>query len=129
MEFDVFVEIPRGTRNKYEMDHESGRLRLDRMLVIAPSAEAQQPNTIGGTFLIETTPSQKQERLILVEFNPDFCSHLKRRFPRATIVQGDAYDVHEALAEELKLPVRRWGGNATTRYFAYFPESCGVRSG
>jgi inorganic pyrophosphatase len=30
--FDVLVEIPKGQRNKYEMDHESGRIRLDRML-------------------------------------------------------------------------------------------------
>jgi inorganic pyrophosphatase len=30
--FDVFVEIPKGQRNKYELDHVSGRLRLDRTL-------------------------------------------------------------------------------------------------
>jgi inorganic pyrophosphatase len=28
----VVVEIPKGTRNKYEMDHESGAIFLDRML-------------------------------------------------------------------------------------------------
>ncbi|MGW1159741.1 inorganic diphosphatase [Streptomyces sp. NPDC002513] len=32
MEFDVIVEIPQGSRNKYEMDHALNRLRLDRML-------------------------------------------------------------------------------------------------
>ncbi|MDR3201605.1 MAG: inorganic diphosphatase [Bifidobacteriaceae bacterium] len=32
MEFDVTVEIPKGSRNKYELDHETGRIRLDRML-------------------------------------------------------------------------------------------------
>ncbi len=32
MEFDVVIEIPKGQRNKYEMDHETGRIRLDRML-------------------------------------------------------------------------------------------------
>lgn len=32
MEFDVLIEIPRGQRNKYEVDHETGRIRLDRML-------------------------------------------------------------------------------------------------
>ena len=32
MEIDVLIEIPRGCRNKYEVDHESGRIRLDRML-------------------------------------------------------------------------------------------------
>jgi inorganic pyrophosphatase len=32
MEFDVTIEIPKGERNKYEVDHETGRIRLDRML-------------------------------------------------------------------------------------------------
>lgn len=32
MEFDVTIEIPRGQRNKYEVDHVSGRIRLDRYL-------------------------------------------------------------------------------------------------
>ncbi len=32
MEFDVTIEIPKGQRNKYEMDHQTGRIRLDRML-------------------------------------------------------------------------------------------------
>ncbi len=32
MEFDVTIEIPAGSRNKYEVDHVSGRIRLDRML-------------------------------------------------------------------------------------------------
>ncbi len=29
---DVFVEIPRGSRNKYEFDPEAGAIRLDRVL-------------------------------------------------------------------------------------------------
>ncbi len=32
MEFDVIIEIPKGERNKYEMDHKTGRIRLDRLL-------------------------------------------------------------------------------------------------
>ncbi len=32
IEFDATIEIPKGQRNKYEVDHESGRIRLDRML-------------------------------------------------------------------------------------------------
>ena len=32
MDFDVVIEIPKGQRNKYEVDHETGRIRLDRML-------------------------------------------------------------------------------------------------
>lgn len=35
VEFDVIVEIPQGSRNKYEMDHEKHRIRLDRMLFTA----------------------------------------------------------------------------------------------
>ena len=31
-EFDVLIEIPKGSRNKYEVDHDSGRMRLDRTL-------------------------------------------------------------------------------------------------
>jgi inorganic pyrophosphatase len=30
--FDVTIEIPGGSRNKYEIDHHTGRIRLDRML-------------------------------------------------------------------------------------------------
>ena len=30
--FDVTIEIPKGTKNKYEMDHNTGRIRLDRTL-------------------------------------------------------------------------------------------------
>ncbi len=37
MEFDVTIEIPRGHRNKYEVDHATGRIRLDRMLFTSMS--------------------------------------------------------------------------------------------
>jgi inorganic pyrophosphatase len=32
VDVEVLIEIPKGQRNKYEMDHASGRIRLDRML-------------------------------------------------------------------------------------------------
>jgi len=32
VDFDVTIEIPKGQRNKYEVDHATGRIRLDRML-------------------------------------------------------------------------------------------------
>jgi inorganic pyrophosphatase len=35
MEFDVTVEIPKGTRNKYVFDRARGRIRLDRTLFTA----------------------------------------------------------------------------------------------
>jgi phosphatidylethanolamine/phosphatidyl-N-methylethanolamine N-methyltransferase len=46
----------------------------------------------------------EQERLVLVEFNPEFAQLLKRRFPRAAIVCGDAYDVRDALADVVREP-------------------------
>jgi inorganic pyrophosphatase len=35
VEFDVTIEIPKGERNKYEFDHHTGRIRLDRTLFTA----------------------------------------------------------------------------------------------
>ncbi len=35
MDVEAIVEIPRGSRNKYEMDHETGAIWLDRMLFTA----------------------------------------------------------------------------------------------
>ncbi|MDN5735767.1 MAG: inorganic diphosphatase, partial [Brevibacterium aurantiacum] len=32
MELLATIEIPRGSRNKYEVDHETGRVKLDRYL-------------------------------------------------------------------------------------------------
>ncbi len=51
MEFDVTIEIPKGQRNKYEVDHETGRIRLDRMLFTStryPSDYGFVDNTLGG---------------------------------------------------------------------------------
>jgi len=38
-------------------------------------------------------------RLVLIEFNPKFCDLLRRRFPAATVVQGDAYRLRDSLGE------------------------------
>jgi inorganic pyrophosphatase len=35
VEFNVTIEIPKGERNKYEMDHDTGRIKLDRTLFTA----------------------------------------------------------------------------------------------
>jgi inorganic pyrophosphatase len=35
VDFDVTIEIPKGQRNKYELDHKTGRIRLDRTLFTA----------------------------------------------------------------------------------------------
>ncbi len=51
MEFDVLIEIPGGSRNKYEVDHTSGRMRLDRTLFTStryPHDYGYVENTLGG---------------------------------------------------------------------------------
>jgi inorganic pyrophosphatase len=40
VDVEVIVEIPKGSRNKYEMDHESGAIWLDRHLFTATSYPA-----------------------------------------------------------------------------------------
>ena len=48
--FDMVVEIPKGSRNKYEVDHESGAIRLDRHLFTATAYPADYgflPETLG----------------------------------------------------------------------------------
>ena len=50
MEFDVIIEIPRGSRNKYEVDHHSGLIRLDRTLftsTVYPADYGFVPDTLG----------------------------------------------------------------------------------
>ena len=44
------------------------------------------------------------QRLVLVEFNPTFCQLLRKRFPEATVVQGDAYSLRHALGGILQQP-------------------------
>jgi len=50
VDIEVIVEIPQGSRNKYEMDHETGRIRLDRMLFTStryPLDYGFVPGTLG----------------------------------------------------------------------------------
>src|ERR1700755_2247840 len=43
----------------------------------------------------------EQRRLVLVEYNPSFCSLLRDRYPQATVVQGDAYTLRDTLRNVL----------------------------
>ncbi len=50
MEFDVTIEIPKGPANKYEVDHETGRVKLDRYLYTSfgyPADYGYIENTLG----------------------------------------------------------------------------------
>jgi inorganic pyrophosphatase len=51
MELLVVVEIPKGSRNKYEMDHQTGEIFLDRMLFTSMQYPADYgfiERTLGG---------------------------------------------------------------------------------
>lgn len=43
-------------------------------------------------------------RLVLVEFNSDFCRLLRKRYPDATVVQGDAYRLRHLIESRLEEP-------------------------
>lgn len=44
------------------------------------------------------------KRLVLVEFNANFCRLLRSRYPEATVVQGDAYNLKRLLESLLRQP-------------------------
>jgi inorganic pyrophosphatase len=49
-DYDAIIEIPRGSRNKYEVDHETGRVFLDRVLYtsfVYPTDYGFFENTLG----------------------------------------------------------------------------------
>jgi inorganic pyrophosphatase len=77
-EFDVVVEIPKGHRNKYEMDHRTGRIRLDRMLFTATSYPADY-GFIEGTLAVD---GDALDALVLVD-EPTFPGCLIRCRPIA----------------------------------------------
>ena len=64
--YDVVVEIPRGSRNKYEVDHETGRVYLDRVLFtsfVYPTDYGYFQNTLG----LDGDPV---DALVLLEYRP-----------------------------------------------------------
>lgn len=46
-----------------------------------------------------------EERLILIEANPDFARMMARRYPRATVICGDAFDVANLVRTYASAPV------------------------
>jgi phosphatidylethanolamine/phosphatidyl-N-methylethanolamine N-methyltransferase len=43
-------------------------------------------------------------RLVLIEYNPDFCRLLRARYPDATVIRGDAYALHRVIGNMLSQP-------------------------
>jgi inorganic pyrophosphatase len=63
VDFDVTIEIPKGVRNKYEMDHKTGRIMLDRTLFTATQYPADY-GFVEGTLGEDGDPL---DALVLVE--------------------------------------------------------------
>jgi len=64
MPFEAVIEIPRGSRNKYEIDHETGRVHLDRVLFtpfVYPVDYGYFDKTLGGD-------GDPLDALVLLEF-------------------------------------------------------------
>ena len=66
--------------------------------LMAYHAEAERPGVIvelgPGTGAVTQALVERgvaQERLVLIEYSADFCELLRRRFPGATVVEGNAY--------------------------------------
>jgi inorganic pyrophosphatase len=62
--FEAVIEIPRGSRNKYEVDHETGRVHLDRVLYtpfVYPVDYGYFEKTLGGD-------GDPLDALVLLEF-------------------------------------------------------------
>jgi inorganic pyrophosphatase len=74
MEFDVLIEIPRGSRNKYEVDHDTGRIRLDRTLFTSTQYPADY-GYIDGTLGLDGDPL---DALVILEGDPLFPGVLVR---------------------------------------------------
>jgi phosphatidylethanolamine/phosphatidyl-N-methylethanolamine N-methyltransferase len=111
---DKFDDEARFLRSWIERPLLTGAVTPSGRVLARMMASFVDPNTPGpvielgpGTGPVTDALIQRgieQERLVLVEFNPDFCKLLHRRFPRATIIQGDAYDIRETLGDVLKEP-------------------------
>ena len=62
--FEAVIEIPRGSRNKYEVDHKTCRVHLDRVLYtpfVYPVDYGYFPETLGGD-------GDPLDALVLLEF-------------------------------------------------------------
>ncbi len=81
---DVFVEIPRGSRTKYELDPKSGRIRLDRVLFSSVHYPADY-GFIEGTLSGDGDPL---DALIIVE-EPTFPGCIVPARPIGTLVTRD----------------------------------------
>ena len=94
---DVFIEIPRGSRAKYELDPKSGHIRLDRVL----HSSVHYPADYG--FVIDTLAGDGDplDALVIVE-EPTFPGCVVPARPIGTLFMRDAEGEDEKI---LAVPV------------------------
>jgi inorganic pyrophosphatase len=78
------IEIPRGSRNKYEFDHESGIIRLDRVLY----SSVHYPTDYGFVAGTLSTDGDPLDVLVVVE-EPTFPGCFVRARPVGTLMMRD----------------------------------------
>ena len=69
---------------------------------VDPHSSAPVIELVPGTWAITDALLARgvaEKRLVLVEFDPGFCALLRERYPQATVVQGDAYNLGQTLAD------------------------------
>jgi inorganic pyrophosphatase len=81
---DVFVEIPKGSRNKYEYDFQLGRLRLDRRLFSA----TVYPGDYGFVMNTHAEDGDPLDALVLME-DPTFPGCVLTARPLGMFVMDD----------------------------------------
>ena len=86
MEFDVTIEIPKGTRNKYVFDHPTGRIRLDRTLFTATQYPADY-GFVDGTW----TPARDALDALVLVREPTFPGCLIRCRPIGMFRMSDEH--------------------------------------
>ena len=97
MDVDVIVEIPKGSRNKYEFDHALGRIRLDRMLFTSTGYPADYgfvPGTMAEDELFGELPPQAKPQADAPLGAP------RLREPQRDQVELRAVDIESLIGED-----------------------------
>lgn len=99
----VIVEIPKGSRNKYEYDHESGRIKLNRVL----SSSVHYPADYGYIQGTMAEDGDEVDVLVLIE-EPTFPGCLIEAKPIGLLeMRDDKGGDNKVIAVPLEDP--RWG--------------------
>lgn len=97
---EVIIEIPRGSRNKYEMDHDDGTIHLDRVLY----SSVHYPTDYGFVPHTMAADGDPLDVLVIVE-EPTFPGcHVRVRLIGALIMHDEAGTDEKLLAVPIADP-------------------------